>query len=360
MSLPVVITVDRASAIRAGRSEFGNITALIDPATLGQAERNTLAECDMFKGRSNTDAGLDLTSNIMPFVHKFTNATGLTGPDYPKLAEVTPEAVLQVLRAFAERKRARQAEKEVLAQLLEKLWQEEQDKWMAQPDDALIVRERYALNVKEPVRYLSVLDFRCNAGDMPLRPEVAARLETLKAEVKRRQETESAAAKVAAEAKAEAERLQQERKEALRAKMVESYCSPEQQRRFAAGLLPEKEIGDTVREHVFGSLSNFRRYHRISKEEVWEVCGVETICGSEPEVEFNANDATTATTEEFATFEAIKTAAAESIPFETECKLRLHLGGLESEDTWSIKRKSVLVTVTMPEAGTFSREYACP
>lgn len=118
-----------------------------------------------------------------------------------------------------------------------------------------------------------------------------------------------------------------------------------QAKRLAVGLLPDDEIINLIREAAYKPLENRPRFEKLSPKAVC-VCGYETC-----KVDFEVDDAETATEQEFIEMEEIQ----KLLPA-AKVLLRVHQGrGSECE---GIKeRKSIKVALTVG-AFVFTREYA--
>lgn len=351
MTLQVTVFVDRATAILAGHSAFGNQVVAVDPAALTVEEREELARAADESGRDSETIKLTATSG--PW---FYNSPSLP---YPALATADESAVRTVLAArrkardAIEAKRAAEAAAKA-AEAAAKAAKDaaEQEAWLALPDSAVLVRPvgvfertRAAYWVKAPA---------VNEGARV--PAVQERIARLTAEAERQIATERAAEREQDEAKRRAEAEAKAARAAQIDGYVRDYCNPEQQRRAKAGLLGEAEILDAARAAIFAPLDSFPRFEKITRADIYAMSGpMEDY--EEPAVEYATAEVTEATAEEFAVFEAIAKVAAEAIPYECKCQLVEHSGGLKAVDTWAVERVGVLVTVT-DRALKFSREYA--
>ena len=185
------------------------------------------------------------------------------------------------------------------------------------------------------------------------------------------------AATVAAPALAQ---KQQQQQDAQIVRLVERFGTEEMGRRLRAGMLPEDELLDLVRERVFAPLAAFPRYQRITKADVRQASvaraaairegddedlddGEDYVALPGGEVEFDDDVASEATAEAFAALEDIRKVAEATIPqalgedAKIAVVLRWHGGRVKRDHTFLVERFSVLVTVE--SAGfTVSREYA--
>jgi hypothetical protein len=330
-TVSVLIDIDRPAAILAGSGTWGPQTVSLDLAALTDAQRAELARAKSVAGR---DAVLDLT--------QAADGYAPDAPRLPTLAQASPEGAVAVLEARIAQRAAAAAYAAQLQAKAQADLDAAQDRWMARSDEDILDANRHRAAVQEPENYRR----------LPLRPEVAERVARLSAI--------GAARKAEAERRvAEARRAEAERKaarEARRAQQITELVQrlpAEMQRRHAAGLLAEREILDAWRDILFAPLADFPRYARITEAEAQEnLAEGEAVRGK---IAFVAEDATEATPEEFATLEAIRAVAAQTLPPGTVATLREHRA--EDDDAWLIRRRSVLVTVT-DDALALSREYA--
>lgn len=344
MTLQVTVFVDRATAILAGHSAFGNQVVAVDPAALTVEEREELARAA--KESSRDSDPIKLTAGSGPW---FYSSTPLP---YPALATADESAVRTVLAARREARDAAEAKRAAEAAAKAAKVEAEQEAWLALPDSAVLVRpvgaferNRAAYWVKAPAVNLSERV-----------PAVQERIARLTAEAERQIAAETAAEREEGKAKRRAEAEAKAARAAQIDGYVRDYCNPEQQRRAKAGLLGEAEILDAARAAIFAPLDSFPRFEKITRADIYAMSGpMEDY--EEPAVEYVTAEVTEATAEEFAVFEAIAKVAAEAIPFECKCQLVEHSGGLKALEQWAVTRVGVLVTVT-DRALKFSREYA--
>lgn len=370
MSLCVIIMVDRASAILAGKSTYGRVETMVDPAQLAPEQRAALAA---FPLHICYAAALDLTrlhtdkSGRTMAYEPLTLTVSPPDLTYPTLAEATPEAVLEVLAAQAEAIRQEGAYQAALKAAVEqreterraeavRVWEERQRAWMAVPDAGLLgPAERGDTTLCTPVPPFGLKD----DGYLS---EVQARVEALTVEFRARCEARQARR----EAKRAAEKEAEARRAAQIAALPGPVCSAEQQRRHAAGRLPESEILDAFRALLFKPLDPFPRFARITRDEVYAASEPDALgfLGDEPpKVDYDASTfKEPCTAEEFATYEAIQEAArtmAVGDDGEATVTLREHCGGLREATDYAVFRKAVHVEARVGEV-VLSREYACP
>lgn len=132
---------------------------------------------------------------------------------------------------------------------------------------------------------------------------------------------------------------------------VKLYGTISQRERLDAGMLPDIEVLNGMRDAVFSPFASFDRYARLKEDDVPCECNEY----DSPSFEFDVEDAESATEQEFNTLRQITETIRKEHP-EASVVLRSHTGEC-SECERSVSRRSVLVTVTVGEF-TFSREYA--
>jgi hypothetical protein len=149
---------------------------------------------------------------------------------------------------------------------------------------------------------------------------------------------------------AEVERRNNQRIAAREAQIegwIAEHGTDNQKKRHAAGLLPDKEIVDEIRDDAFRELDMvYERYEPLTAGDIPCTCEYEG-----PDVSYNADDAETATAEEFDRLEEIKQDAPEG----AEVTLREHVGTCDRCDE-IVKRKGVLVRLSVG-VFNFGREY---
>jgi len=141
-----------------------------------------------------------------------------------------------------------------------------------------------------------------------------------------------------------------ERKENQLSAWVLQHGTDNQKARQALGLLPEDEVINCIRDQVFLPLTRdgFERYERMTAA---DVCECED---GECDVEFEVDDATEMTADQYTAYKSIVQVAPEA----ANIQARVHKGKSERCEVTLI-RCSVLVTVVVGEL-TLSREYTLP
>ena len=139
---------------------------------------------------------------------------------------------------------------------------------------------------------------------------------------------------------------------------VDSNMTDTQKKRFAAGLLPDKEIIDSIRDFTFAPLNDEPIYTKITEREVRNNMSNDQYY-EEAEVHFNIDPAKSVTDEQFEKMESMTA----KIPG-AKVKAKKHYGYINEDDDKDIEEEksytekySTLVTVTVGEL-TLSREYA--
>lgn len=346
--------ISREAAILAGKSHYGEVVVDIDPGTLTIEQREELSRCLW-----NNRAGFQLDSLVDGASHK-------GDPKLPQFGEVHPEAVAIILNARIKIRKSRPSLKEAE----KKAARDEQ----LDPNNWIIYESGYVGRLAE---YFPDLAEKYPAVNHPniYTPEGMTRAKTIKNPVyisdykisdteaqpimERAKEILSknnadlmAAIRPIVEAQlkeAEELRLGSLAKEAERAAQISNWVAEfgteSQKKRYAAGLLPEKEVIDGIRAQAFSPLDDFPRYQKIKGKEFCECYGMDR------DFSFNAEECSEATEEEFDLIEKIQA----TVPSAT-VTLRLHTGEC-SECGRKLERKSVLVKMTIGEFD-ISREYA--
>jgi hypothetical protein len=362
MSLHATVQLDRTAVILAGRTDFGRQTVPItdaDLATFSETERKLIAE----RVRGN-DGEVSLT-NL--YVVEKSAISGLHEVPYPTLIHADLDAVRAVLAATQAAIEARdKKEAEQKAARLRR-WDEAQREWLARSDEELLsapTRSGDRWGVRTPGSDTSIWDvadykpdYRSAFNGMMPSNEVSQRMKALDHKARLRTEEHR---RVQAEEVAAGEALlaaaKRDRDEILRRAVMERGTDG-QRKRLHRGLLPEDEMLALYRDQVFAPLEPFARYERITKAEIADV-SIDPP-NDDDDYEFHtSDDIDSATDMEVDTLEAIEKIVKARLPAGTTCQLREHLGGYESADHWTIRRKAVLVTVEAPIK--VSREYACP
>lgn len=334
--------ISQKAAILAGNDFFGTVTVNIDPSTLTPEQREELAACPTRDGIISLGGLVDGAYN--PGEPPFPN---FGAPD-----ELAPVAYLQARMAI------RKARKEhALQRAAEKA--KRIDKMIATilEDPQTLIETPYSSNEIEYVGESSARWTECHlkkhfAGDCLIDdPRLAEILPAITAEIERRN-AESEKAAVERAKRLESERLakiaEQEsratRKTAQVVAWVEANGTESQKKRLLVGLLPEPEIVDLIRAEAFAPLDSEERYQKLRNVDFCE-------CDYPDDVNYDVEDATMATSEQFERMEHLKALLPEAT-----ITLRLHTGQCESCEK-ETSRMSARVQMKVGEF-EFSREYA--
>jgi len=336
----VLVTVDRAAAILAGHEQWGDVSVEIALAGCSEAERVELA------GLRLVDGGLDACDKPdKPDGYYGHEPDGM--PAKPVLA-VADEAGVRAVLAWRPEYRA--AYVAAIADLRAKQAADVAEMvaaWLAKPDEECLEKKYWG---NGQVAWKVLCPFSTREGS-PARAK-EERLEGLararEAEAREREEEQRKQANETAE-------VARQRLMACHEKLAAGYLNDEQRRRFAAGVLPMEELLAAVREVVFAPLASFARYVRLTRADI-EAASEDESDYKTPE--YGTCEAGEVGAEEWATYEAIVKVAAAELPT-PEVELRLHFAGWEEDrQYYLVDRLSVLVTVTIDEVVTISREYA--
>ncbi len=170
-----------------------------------------------------------------------------------------------------------------------------------------------------------------------------------------------------AEAKSEIKKRNADQVSAYKSQLdnwVAAHGSDNQKKRHELGLLPELEIIDAIRNAAFSALDGFPRYEKLSKNDI------ECNCYNGPTAEFEVYAAESASAEEFDSMERITSAIKPfhptvSVTLRTheayckECYDKDEDGEDRDVNNKTVYRKSVLVRIKVGEL-EFSREYQIP
>jgi len=332
----IKINVDQATAIRMGKSEYGEFTIEINPGELTPAQRETLAACDYDSGRIPR-----------PQHYRY---------HLPSVGEATLETAKILLDALAAEK-IRIAEKEKTER------EEKIKKALSLPMDAFwmfpswpAVKDRYHFRdyeiagVKEDPRIIDLVT------------KVKAKIAELNAERDINEagynKEKAARDKADAEEKAEKERLKAEKeagKQRQIAAWVAAHGTDNQKKRAALNLLPREEVVDAMRAAAFAPLDEFPRYEKLTPQDV--PCWCSEYDDDAPHAKFSTEDAETATADQFDLLERIQTLLPAA-----QVTLRVHRGWCTECETpddedGNVERYSIRVAITVG-AFNFTREYA--
>lgn len=313
------ITIDRAAAILAGKAAYGDTTVTVDPSTLTADQRDelaTLREGDILRPVSH---GIG-----------YGYATPIVDPTPEVIAKALDEHRASRLAYLAKRaadKAKDDADRRGIAEARIR-------EWIARPVSGRVSYSGREYTVGVPGWALS--------GDIA--PDLLRAYEAAKAEAEAEAKRQTAARLEREAAEREAASALAKRKTAALADFVADCCSDVQRKRRAAGLMPDSEVLDLVRDHVFAALNNMPRYERMTSGDFADA----------DHVKFRVEDATRATDAQFVVMESVKAA----IPG-CSVQLREHMADITSdygEDTTEFRR-SYLVTVDW-NGWALSREYA--
>lgn len=321
----VKIYIDRAAAIRAGRSEYADKIVKLDPSLLDEASREILLTVETEYGKDHFD--------LSAFSVKDDSIESVIDALFRYKAGVEMKE-----REAKERRRKNQEDYDKRAAA-----------WLTLTDEELITQkaDRYG-NLYSP-------DPEYMVPPLVKDPRIEKRAEAIRNEIKRRKteqdaERERRKAKEAREKQAAVERKRQQL-----ADFIGMHGDDSQRKRLAANMLSEDEILASYRDHAFRKLDHLTRYEKITDAEMRaEAADYEKSA----DIEFIVNDADSATAEEFEVLEAIRSRITKNYP-NAVVTLRRHEGtaSFTNEIIATIDRASVLVTITDGEL-TLSREYA--
>jgi hypothetical protein len=384
----VKLEVSREAAIMAGKAQYGSAVVEIDPGELTEAQRKTLLAFNVVGG------AFDLTSSEYFGGFGWSNVyTPLATADAGDVPDILDQAAVWLKKRAGE-------EEAKKAETVRKITE-----CMADPEKRKTVLKRMVEEGRGLQQALAGSVY-CYDSKIPAdwwaehADEYTAEIETVREELTTAKAAEAAriealqrkraddylakgvdgnlvqtpgagwhaspfaisdfgpfVAEVAAlhnETVAEAERLNA-RKADDRKAQIEDWIADQgtdnQKKRHAAGLLPEKEIVDEIRDSAFWELDKvFEWYAPLTAGDIPCTCGDDGYDGVD--ARYNADDAETATAEEFDKLEEIKKEAPEG----AKVTLREHVGTCDRCDEF-VKRKGITVTVSVG-AFDFGREYA--
>lgn len=339
-----LVSISENAAVRTGKPRFGTFEVRVDPATMSPEEREAFLATNKREWNAKArrywnyqDAG---SGNVKVYLHDLT--TGVDSPDVPDCSDESIHQLLQWHVQAAAREAAYQVKKAAENKAEhDKLVQE----WLDKTDMEFCYEQQ--IGYQRPYCTLVL-----GNKDVFQDPRLADRIKAVEATIamlneKRRLNYEDGEVR-----KAEAEKLAAEKKtqfdderKAQIDEWVKLHGSESQQKRHAYGLLPIKEVEDALRERAFTPLSHLDRYEKILARDV--CCCEYATCT----VNFDVDDATEATADEFAMFEQIRhLMSCDTV------QLRTHTAYANDCDV-NMERKSIRVEI---EVGTFtfSREYA--
>jgi hypothetical protein len=325
------IEVSRTAAALAGLDNEGDYIISFGPSELTQAQREELVRCET-----------DRETGAFKINQNFSVNGRMVG-GLPPVAVANIQALCELLDARISRRAEHLAKEE--AERVEK-----EDKkceaalaWASQPVEERI---RSSWGARSTTRW--EIDSYPVAGDKKLLATVApeayeeARSLCLWKNIgEMLDEMKGEKAKAAAEAERAAAK---QRRQNQIAAWVADKGTPNQKARLEAGLLPEDEILDAMRDEAFAPLAEIERYIKIKASDFCE-------CEYDSDKKFDVWNADTATAAEFERLSEIK----KLMPAAT-VTLRTHYGRCSLCDT-QVTRSGIRVHIKIGEI-EFSREYA--
>jgi hypothetical protein len=321
------VTIDRAAAIMAGKSSYGDVIVSVNPATLTQEQREELASLPTMTPR---DGGQVLYGNRRP-----------TTP----IADPTPDAIARYLDEHRQQRLAEKAEKEADQAKRDAEYIAEVKEWLEKPDDQMLTTNYPASEYHARVDVKAVHSYGLDRIKT-IRPDLhqAYKLRLAKLNAVAEEQTTKLKAENARKSKEAAARHQEA--EQKMAAALEAFLSERgtdvQRKRRAAKLMPDEEVLAMVRDHVFAPLDNLPRYERMKADDYRDY--------DDEKIDFETRDAESATDEQFESMEAIR----KLIPGAT-VELREHVASKDDEE--KEVRPGFLVTVAW-NGHKLSREYA--
>jgi hypothetical protein len=327
-AITVTIDVDRAAAILAGKATYGPTVVVVDPGTFSADQRDELARLG--------DDPVERKHLVLSAARNNVNSVGYTTP----IVEPTPEAIATALDERRTSRTAREAAAKASAETAkakEKSRAEELVRtWIAKPLDRRYDSHSHGtreLASNHPRYVESHLD-----GDLLI--ALKAAVEETNAEVERVKLISAANVERNREAHAERERIKVQALEDF----IQAHSTETQRRRRAAKLMPDDEVLDLVRNHVFSPLDHMPRYERMKKSEFQHAYSVN----------FETEDAERATDAQYEAMEAIRKLVPGS-----QVTLRDHIAKLSTDENNDerIVKEGYLVSVGW-HGHPLSREYA--
>lgn len=343
--MKINVKINQEDAIKAGSNQFGILEVEVDISKLSPAQREMLAE--EINNRDKVLYGCRVASEDA--IINFLQA----------------EVELAILRTTEDARRLAEEINRVLAMSDEKFDKENTSWWWDHSkveEDPRVQQRLMERTEREAARRQSIIsgllaindarEFLTASNKYFYRYPSTTWIETPEIINKR------AIALLWCEARNQEERLKseaeaaaaRERKENQLSAWVLQHGTDNQKARQALGLLPEDEVINCIRDQVFLLLTRdgFERYERMTAADVCE-CEYGAC-----DVEFEVDDATELTADQYTSYERIKCSAPEA----ANIQARVHKGKSERCEVTLI-RCSVLVTVVVGEL-TLSREYTLP
>lgn len=307
----VKVYISKAAAIREGSESYGQLEGEVKVADLTQRQRESLASLSDFEslhllGGTVSEAAISAALDALADKREAERAT--------EAAEV--EAAVQELLALPDFE----------FQTCSQYYSHAQNRALADPRLAERVAARKAWRLAE-----------------------GKRITAEREEARRREEAEAAS-----------EREEELRQSALRLEQIAVWVrdrgTPNQQARYAAGLLPEAEVLAAIEEKAFAPLAPFSRYELLRASDVC-TCDRDRYGDRDNycHVDFSSEGVSEATAEEWDAAQAILAAIDPTHP-EAEVVIREHTGRSRDCDQ-TVTRRSIRVTVTVGVL-KFSQEYA--
>jgi len=364
-----VVHIDREAAIRAGKSNWGDVIVAVDVASLTEAQRELLAKCN--------------TVAVAGEAHASLKSYPLSGHrvSTPAIAEIDSGTVARILDSWiAERERAEEeaaaARARAIADLADRFAAISVDELVcprlrhdrAAPDIGRAVAKRligdkafdlfahYELQIGKSMAYDDAL-VSALAADPRVVAKIEAGIEVIRQRRTERVERQAAEqrAKEEAEAAQEAERQAQDRQVA---EFIAQHGTANQQARLKADVLPREEAVAALRDHAFAPLAGLARFKKITRSDIEAATDTDDFGYDEDEaLQFAVEPLAEMDADTWGRFEAVSRAAAEAFGDAAKVEARLHRGGFEQHGDWAVEVPSALVTATVG-AFTFSREFA--
>lgn len=327
--ITIEIEIDRAAAILAGKAQFGKTTVAIDPGLLTPDQRE-----EMVCLRANVSNGTLFLPRAQGQDVRYESSVGYTTP----IVEPTQDTIAKALDEHRARRIAYTAN---------------HDAWKAKEEQER--RDSLEKSAREWIEYpvrSRLFSNRIGGLDVLLPPYVErdrlpADLQSAWDAAIAEAQTEATRLNAAAKARAEATQQAAAEKGRIRVQSLATFLAEHgtevQKKRRAANLMPDEEILDLVRNHVFSPLEHLPRYERMKKSDF-----------SAADVSFEASNAVRATDAQYEAMEAIKSLVPGS-----DVTLREHVATVSNYDgeDETYTRLGYLVSIDW-NGWPLSREYA--
>jgi len=348
-TVDVVLAVNRNKAIAAGRSQHGNVSGTIDPATLNVRQRQALVECG--------DKPLNYSGNYNSFEEDLASA----GDTPEEFAAIVAE-VLTARAKFDNQKREKE-EKEISQKTRDKeaKAQEQIAILLSLPAQAMCWFNVECMQFQSPdmSRCLSTWVETVYVPGVADRPALKDHLANV------RQALETKLQEIAAKREVD-DRIELEQLRA-RERLFGELLTDTDMRRRERGLMSANEENRILRDWIFIGDGKFDRFTRLKASDV-EHDGNDCMEYDDPTIDFEVYEGRNAdlTSTEFENLETIELRTKKSNEilqkFGVTIKItpREHVATCENDNcTGSARRASVLLTAKIQgESGTLSREYA--